>query len=109
MQPALDGTEVAQFPEPKVWPTWKPFTRGKYALAYDPRATMTTATQSTGGQTTTQGTQPAETTTPSRPSQAPAPPPETTTTPVPPEPTPTETTPPREPTSTPHGPAGPSG
>ena len=36
MEPALDGTEPESFPEPKVWPTWKPFTRGEYALNYDP-------------------------------------------------------------------------
>ena len=36
MEPALDNVEPAAFPEPKVWPTWKPFTRGEYALEYDP-------------------------------------------------------------------------
>jgi penicillin-binding protein 1A len=41
MEPALDGTEPAAFPEPKVWPEWKPFTRGEYALEYDPTATST--------------------------------------------------------------------
>ena len=39
MEPALEGTEPASFPEPTVWPEWKPFTRGEYALTYDPNAT----------------------------------------------------------------------
>jgi penicillin-binding protein 1A len=38
MEPALDGTEPASFAEPSRWPTWKPFTRGQYALSYDPNA-----------------------------------------------------------------------
>ena len=42
MEPALDGTEPRAFPEPRFWPEWKPFTRGEYALAYDPGATETT-------------------------------------------------------------------
>ena len=29
MEPALEGTEPEQFPEPAVWPEWKPFTRGR--------------------------------------------------------------------------------
>jgi penicillin-binding protein 1A len=36
MEPALERTEPESFPEPSSWPTWKPFTRGKYALTYDP-------------------------------------------------------------------------
>jgi penicillin-binding protein 1A len=39
MEPALEGTQVQSFPEPRVWPQWKPFTRGEYALEYDPTAT----------------------------------------------------------------------
>ena len=38
MEPALDNVEPAAFPEPKVWPTWKPFTRGEYALDVRPDA-----------------------------------------------------------------------
>jgi penicillin-binding protein 1A len=38
MEPALDNTEPRAFPEPNVWPTWNPFTRGEYALSYDPNA-----------------------------------------------------------------------
>jgi penicillin-binding protein 1A len=38
MEPALEGTEPESFPEPKFWPEWKPFTRGEYALTYDPNA-----------------------------------------------------------------------
>ena len=47
MEPALEGTDVESFPEPKVWPEWKPFTRGQYALAYDPNANATTDTETT--------------------------------------------------------------
>jgi penicillin-binding protein 1A len=36
MEPALEGVPDAEFPEPDNWPTWKPFTRGDYALSYDP-------------------------------------------------------------------------
>jgi penicillin-binding protein 1A len=42
MEPALEGTEPAAFPEPSRWPTWKLFTRGQYALTYDPNATPET-------------------------------------------------------------------
>jgi penicillin-binding protein 1A len=45
MEPALANTEPAAFPEPKVWPQWKPFTRGEYALAYDPGATESESTE----------------------------------------------------------------
>lgn len=39
MEPALDGTEPTPFAEPAFWPEWRPFTRGQYALTYDPSAT----------------------------------------------------------------------
>jgi len=39
MEPALDGTEPTPFAEPAYWPEWTPFTRGQYALTYDPSAT----------------------------------------------------------------------
>jgi penicillin-binding protein 1A len=45
MEPALEGTEAASFPEPAVWPKWKPFTRGEYALTYDPNYTPDTETE----------------------------------------------------------------
>jgi membrane peptidoglycan carboxypeptidase len=45
MEPALEGTEPRSFSEPRVWPTWKPFTRGKYALSYDPYASQSTTTE----------------------------------------------------------------
>jgi penicillin-binding protein 1A len=60
MEPALDNTEPTAFPEPKVWPEWKPFTRGEYALAYDPNAA---ASETTETETETE-----------TPSQAPPPP-----------------------------------
>ncbi len=48
MEPALEDTEPEAFPEPRFWPTWKPFTRGEYALSYDPSATPeTTETETT--------------------------------------------------------------
>jgi penicillin-binding protein 1A len=50
MEPALDRTEPEAFPEPSVWPVWKPFTRGQYALTYDPSAApATTTTETTPG------------------------------------------------------------
>ena len=52
MQPALAGTKPVSFPEPDSWPVWKPFTRGRYALAYDPNATSTTTSTTTTPQTT---------------------------------------------------------
>ena len=38
MEGALAKVPVADFPEPRSWPTWKPFKRGPYALSYDPYA-----------------------------------------------------------------------
>ena len=47
MEPALDGTDPRSFPEPRLWPEWTPFTRGEYALTYDPSYTPeTTETES---------------------------------------------------------------
>ena len=36
MEPALLSAEPTPFAEPTVWPEWKDFTRGEYALTYDP-------------------------------------------------------------------------
>jgi penicillin-binding protein 1A len=47
MEPALEGTEPAAFPEPATWPTWQPFTRGEYALTYDPNAKPETTEEET--------------------------------------------------------------
>jgi hypothetical protein len=41
MEPALEGTEAEPFPEPSLWPTWEPWTKGEYALTYDPTYTET--------------------------------------------------------------------
>ena len=38
MDGALEQAEPASFPEPALWPEWRPFTRGQYALSYDPNA-----------------------------------------------------------------------
>jgi penicillin-binding protein 1A len=54
MEPALDGVEPTSFPEPAFWPEWKPFTRGQYALTYDPSYTPETE------ETETTETKPAE-------------------------------------------------
>ena len=45
MEPALEGTEPTPFAEPASWPEWKPFTRGEYALAYDPSASQSESTE----------------------------------------------------------------
>jgi membrane peptidoglycan carboxypeptidase len=47
MDPALDGVPRTSFPEPDGYPVWKPFTRGRYALSYDPYAYRRTTTETT--------------------------------------------------------------
>ncbi len=54
MERALEGTELALFPEPSRWPTWQPFTRGEYALTYDPNATPATTEEETTEEETTE-------------------------------------------------------
>ena len=39
MEPALENDEPTDFAEPSLWPQWQPFTRGEYALTYDPTYT----------------------------------------------------------------------
>jgi penicillin-binding protein 1A len=39
MEPALEDAEPTAFAEPAFWPEWQPFTRGQYALTYDPNYT----------------------------------------------------------------------
>jgi penicillin-binding protein 1A len=63
MDPALDGTPRTPFPEPDSFPVWKPFTRGRYALSYDPYASRRTTTETTTESTTTQAPKPPTTTT----------------------------------------------
>jgi penicillin-binding protein 1A len=53
MEPALEDTEPASFPEPAYWPEWHPFTRGRYALTYDPNYTPTTSSEETETETET--------------------------------------------------------
>ncbi len=68
MQPALAGTPRTAFAEPDSWPVWKPFTRGRYALTYDPNAHVATTDTTTTG--VTQATTGAATTTaPTSPSR----------------------------------------
>ena len=57
MEPALEGTEPEAFPEPRVWPEWTPFTRGDFALSYDPNASHGDTETETA--TETQSTTPA--------------------------------------------------
>jgi penicillin-binding protein 1A len=45
MEGALERVEPSAFPEPAVWPEWRSFTRGEYALSYDPNAQATTETE----------------------------------------------------------------
>jgi penicillin-binding protein 1A len=60
MEPAHEGIEPESFPEPRVWPEWKPFTRGEYALSYDPYAVPeTTETETTETTKTETSTTPA--------------------------------------------------
>ena len=61
MEATVEGTEPEQFPGPAVWPEWKPFNRGEYALSYDPNAPPA----GTDTETETE-TQPAAPTAPSR-------------------------------------------
>jgi penicillin-binding protein 1A len=62
MDPALEGVPRTQFPEPDSYPVWKPFTRGSYALSYDPYAERET-TETTD---TTEKTKTAEEKSPSQ-------------------------------------------
>ena len=48
---ARGHSEPEAFPEPAVWPEWKPFTRGEYALTYDPTATTETTDTETDDDT----------------------------------------------------------
>ena len=63
MEPALEGTEPAPFAEPAFWPEWRPFTRGQYALAYDPSASESESTET---ETTTADATPTSAPTPGR-------------------------------------------
>ncbi len=66
MEPALENVEPTPFAEPTFWPEWEPFTRGRYALTYDPHANQYTASEETE-------TTETETTTPQQPTQKPPP------------------------------------
>jgi penicillin-binding protein 1A len=52
MEPALERIDPEPFREPSAWPTWKSFTRGKYALSYDPNAAPATTETETETQPT---------------------------------------------------------
>ena len=58
----VDSKQIADVPEPKSLPEYKPFKRGPLALSYDPyyvASTDTTGTDTTGTAKTTTGTGPA--------------------------------------------------
>jgi penicillin-binding protein 1A len=59
MEPALEGREALPFPEPRAWPEWKAFTRGEYALSYDPNAVPETEEEEET-ETSTTPAEPAE-------------------------------------------------
>jgi penicillin-binding protein 1A len=54
MSGALASTPETPFPEPDHWPTWRPFTRGRYALTYDPYYHSNTDTTESGGTSTSE-------------------------------------------------------
>ena len=59
MEQALEDKEPSEFQEPRFWPVWKPFTRGEYALTYDPSyVPETTETETTETETGTETTPP---------------------------------------------------
>jgi penicillin-binding protein 1A len=68
MEPALESVEPTAFPEPAYWPEWRPFTRGRYALTYDPNYTPETTTTDTTETTGTTQSPP-----PQKPSPLPRP------------------------------------
>ncbi len=107
MEVALARTPPTDFREPKLWPEWKPFTRGQYALgaapAAEPRETATAEDVSLPEEPeprlTPAPSEPTPTAEPPPPTTAPPPPPTTapppttvavTTAPPPPGPPPTE-------------------
>jgi penicillin-binding protein 1A len=51
MEEALADKEPSEFAEPRVWPEWQAFTRGEYALTYDPNATPETTETETETET----------------------------------------------------------
>ena len=56
MEPALEAREPRDFPEPRTTPEWEPFTRGPWALSYDPgygEPEETETEEESGGETTT--------------------------------------------------------
>ena len=61
MQPALDRVPHRAFPQPDSYPVWKPFTRGRYALSYDPYAHQQTYSTTPTTQSTTTASSPKQT------------------------------------------------
>jgi penicillin-binding protein 1A len=78
MERALEDVEPTPFGEPSVWPEWQAFTRGRYALTYDPTYTPET-TESDDTETTETDQAPDDATAdspPSSPASPATPPPE---------------------------------
>jgi penicillin-binding protein 1A len=67
MDPALEGTPRTPFPEPDGYPVWKPFTRGRYALSYDPYAYQRNSNTSATETTTTDKAESTQTAKPKAP------------------------------------------
>jgi penicillin-binding protein 1A len=59
MEEALADKEPSEFAEPRVWPEWQTFTRGEYALTYDPNATPETTETETETETEPEAPPPA--------------------------------------------------
>jgi penicillin-binding protein 1A len=55
MEPALENVEPTPFAEPSFWPEWKPFTRGRYALTYDPYEAPAEETEEEEGEEEAEG------------------------------------------------------
>lgn len=86
MEAALARTPPSDFREPKVWPEWKPFTRGQYALAWAPAAPTTTSVEVTTSEDVSLPEEPEPRVPPALPAPVPTkePPPPATAAPPPP-------------------------
>ncbi len=66
MQPALARVPHHDFAQPDSYPVWKPFTRGRYALSYDPYAHQQRSTTTTTTPLPPKQSKPSEPTSPGR-------------------------------------------
>ncbi len=91
MEVALARLPPSDFREPKLWPEWKPFTRGQYALAWAPAAPTPAPVEATTIEDVSLPAEPEPRVPPatSAPVFTAEPPPPTTAPPPPPPPSPT--------------------